>query len=95
MSLGAASAVWFAAAAALRLVDWTPLGAVVLNVVVFGLAIPLTWRYRDGGTPAKFRRTRFDIPLRALAAGAVAVVTTASSRIGSLRLGHVRAISDL
>ncbi len=88
VSLGAASAVWFAAAAALRLVDWTPLGAVVLNVVVFGIAIPLTWRYRDGGTPAKFRRTRFDIPLRALAAGVVvAVVTTASSRIGSFASG--------
>ena len=88
VSLGAASAVWFAAAAALRLVDWTPLGAVVLNVVVFGIAIPLTWRYRDGGAPAKFRRTRFDIPLRALAAGVVvAVVTTASSRIGSFASG--------
>ena len=88
VSLGAASVVWFAAAAALRLVDWTPLGAVILNVVVFGVTIPLTWRYRAGGVPAKFRRTRFDIPLRALAAGiVVAVVTTASSSIGSFASG--------
>jgi uncharacterized membrane protein (GlpM family) len=87
-SLGVASAVWLAAAAALRLVDWTPLGAVILNVVVFGITIPLTWRYRAGGAPAKFRRTRFDIPLRALAAGiVVAVVTTASSSIGSFASG--------
>ena len=88
VSLGAASVVWFAAAAALRMVDWTPLGAVVLNVVVFAITIPLTWRYRAGGVPAKFRRTRFDIPLRALAAGiVVAVVTTASSSIGSFTSG--------
>jgi uncharacterized membrane protein (GlpM family) len=88
VSLGAASVVWLAAAAALRLVDWTPLGAVILNVVVFGITIPLTWRYRAGGVPAKFRRTRFDIPLRALAAGiVVAIVTTASSSIGSFASG--------
>jgi uncharacterized membrane protein (GlpM family) len=88
VSLGVASAVWFAAAAALRLVDWTPLGAVLLNVAVFAMTIPLTWRYRAGGVPAKFRRTRFDIPLRALAAGiVVAVVTTASSSIGSFASG--------
>jgi len=88
VSLGAASVVWLAAAAALRLVDWTPLGAVILNVVVFGITIPLTWRYRASGVPAKFRRTRFDIPLRALAAGiVVAIVTTASSSIGSFASG--------
>jgi uncharacterized membrane protein (GlpM family) len=88
VSLGVASAVWLVAAAALRLVDWTPLGAVILNVVVFGMTIPLTWRYRAGGAPAKFRRTRFDIPLRALAAGiVVVVVTTASSSIGSFASG--------
>jgi uncharacterized membrane protein (GlpM family) len=88
VSLGAASVVWLAAAAALRLVDWTPLSAVILNVVVFGITIPLTWRYRAGGVPAKFRRTCLDIPLRALAAGiVVAVVTTASSSIGSFASG--------
>ena len=38
-----------AAAAALRSVDWTPLSAVTLNVVVFAVTIPLTWRYRAGG----------------------------------------------
>ena len=88
VSLGVASVVWLAAAAALRLIDWTPLSAVILNVVVFGITIPLTWRYRAGGVPAKFRRTRLDIPLRALAAGiVVAVVTTASSSIGSFASG--------
>ena len=31
VSLGAATALWFAVAAALRLVDWTPLGAMAIN----------------------------------------------------------------
>ena len=88
VSLGAASVVWLAAVAALRLVGWTPLSAVLLNLMVFAIAIPLTWRYRAGGVPAKFRRTRFDIPLRAFAAGiVVAVVTAASSSIGSFTSG--------
>ena len=57
--------VWFAAAAILRLIDWTPLGALVLNAVVFGITIPLSWRYRATGPMRKFLRTPFDIPLRA------------------------------
>ncbi len=88
VSLGAATALWFAAAAALRMVDWTPLGAVAVNAVAFAVTIPLSWRYRTGGRPAKFVRTRFDIPLRALTVAiVVAVVTTASSSIGSFASG--------
>jgi uncharacterized membrane protein (GlpM family) len=65
--------VWFAAAGIFRLIDWTPLGAVALNVVVFGTTIPLSWRYRASGPLRKFLRTPFDIPLRALAAGMFAL----------------------
>jgi uncharacterized membrane protein (GlpM family) len=87
-SLGLAILVWFAVAALLRLVAWTPLSAVVLNAVVFAVTIPLSWRYRASAPPRKFLRTAFDIPLRALAAGiVVAVVTTASYRIGSFASG--------
>jgi uncharacterized membrane protein (GlpM family) len=86
MSVGVSLAIWFAVAAVLRMVDWTPLGAVALNAVVFAITIPLSWRYRDAGPLRKFLRTPFDIPLRALAAAVVvAVVTTASYSIGSLR----------
>ena len=76
-------------AALLHLVDWTPLTArVVLNAVVFGVTMPLSWRYRASGPPKKFLRTRFDIPLRALAAAiVVAIVTTASYSIGSFASG--------
>jgi len=88
LSLGVAIVVWFAVAAALRLVHWTPLSAVALNVLVYAVTIPLCWRYRTSGSPRKFLRTAFDIPLRALAAAiVVAVVTTASTSIGSFASG--------
>jgi uncharacterized membrane protein (GlpM family) len=88
LSLGVAMAVWFVAAAALRLFVWTPLSATLLNVAVFGLTVPLSWRYRTSGPPAKFIRRTYDIPLRALtAAVVVAIVTTASYSIGSFLSG--------
>ncbi len=88
VSLAIAIMVWFAGAAALRLVVWTPLTALVLNVAVFGMTVPLSWRYRTSGPPKKFLRTPFDIPLRAItAAVVVAIVTTASSSIGSFASG--------
>ena len=88
LSLSVSLLVWFAATAVFRLVDWTPLTAVLLNVVVFGVTVPLSWRYRETGPPKKFLRTRYDIPLRAIAAAiVVAIVTTASYRIGSFASG--------
>ena len=88
VSLGGAGIVWFAIAAALRLVEWTPLSAVALNVVIYAVTIPLSWRFRGSAGPVAFVRTRFDIPLRALTAAlVVAVVTAASSSIGSFASG--------
>jgi uncharacterized membrane protein (GlpM family) len=80
--------IWFVVAGILRLIEWTPLTAVVLNAVVFAVTIPSSWRYRASGPPKKFLRTPFDIPMRALAAGVVvATVTTASYSIGSFASG--------
>jgi hypothetical protein len=88
LSLGVSLLIWFAVTAVFRLIDWTPLSAALLNVVVFGITIPLGWRYRTSGPPKKFLRTRYDIPLRAIAAAIVAaIVTTASHRIGSFASG--------
>jgi uncharacterized membrane protein (GlpM family) len=88
VSLGGAGIVWFAIAAALQLVEWTPLTAVALNVVIYAVTIPLSWRFRGSAGPVAFVRTRFDIPLRALTAAlVVAVVTAASSSIGSFASG--------
>ena len=88
VSLGVALAAWFAVTAVLRLLVFTPLGAVALNATVFAVTIPLSWRYRISGPPKQFLRTAFDIPLRALAAAiVVATVTTASYSIGSFASG--------
>jgi len=88
VSLSIAILVWFAGAAALRLVVWTAATAFLLNLVVFGITVPLSWRYRTSGPPKKFLRRPFDIPLRAITAGiVVAIVTTASTRIGSFASG--------
>jgi uncharacterized membrane protein (GlpM family) len=88
LSLGVALLVWFACAALLRQYDWTPLSALILNAAVYAVTIPLSWRYRSSAPPKKFLRTRYDIPLRALAAATVVVVvTTASHSIGSFASG--------
>jgi len=88
LSLGIAMAIWFVGAAALRFFDWTPLTAFLLNVVVFGATVPLSWRYRTSGPTPKFLRTAYDIPLRAITAAiVVAIVTTASHSIGSFVSG--------
>jgi uncharacterized membrane protein (GlpM family) len=88
VSLGGAGVLWLAIAAVLRTVDWTPIGAVAINVLVFAVTVPWSWRFRGSGGPVKFVRTRYDIPLRALTAAlVVAVVTAASSSIGSFASG--------
>jgi uncharacterized membrane protein (GlpM family) len=88
LSLGVSLLVWFACAGLLRVFDWTVLSALVLNVAVYAVIVPLSWRYRSSAPPRKFLRTRYDIPLRALAAALVVViVTTASHSIGSFASG--------
>jgi uncharacterized membrane protein (GlpM family) len=88
LSVSVAIIVFFVAAAALRAVAWTPLTAFVLDVAVFGVTVPLSWRYRTSGPPAKFIRSRWDISVRALSAAiVVVVVTTISTSIGSFASG--------
>jgi hypothetical protein len=89
LSMAAATAVWFAAVAALRLVDWTAASAVTLNLATFAITIPATARYRAGVQVRKqVKRMRYDLPLRAATAAlVVAVVTTASHHIGSFASG--------
>jgi uncharacterized membrane protein (GlpM family) len=87
-SLGLSLFAWFVCAALLRQVSWTPFAALGLNAAVYAVTIPLSWRYRSSAAPKKFLRTRYDIPLRALAAATVVViVTTASNSIGSFASG--------
>jgi uncharacterized membrane protein (GlpM family) len=88
-SLGLATLVWFGAVALLRLITWTIPGALVLNAVVLAGTIPLSIRYRGVADPReRLKRTPYDIPLRAVAVAlVVAIVTTASSWIGSYMSG--------
>src|SRR5207248_9492177 len=89
LSIGTATLIWFAAAAALRLVDWTPTSALALNTAVFAITVPLSARYRNASLrPDLLKRTQYDLLLRgASAALVVAVVTTASHWIGSFASG--------
>src|SRR5215469_8723942 len=66
--------IWFIAAALLRAVAWTPLTVALLNIVVFGTTIPLSWRFRASGPMRKFLRTPYDIPLRAAAAAVTVAI---------------------
>jgi uncharacterized membrane protein (GlpM family) len=88
-SLGAAMLVWFGCAAALQMVTWTPVTAIALDVAVFGFTIVASHRYLTAMPPGHaVKRTYLDIPMRALAAAlVVAIVTTASHRIGSFMSG--------
>src|SRR5260221_8569584 len=89
LSLGAATLVWFAAAALLQSIEWTPASALAVSAVVFACTIPLSARYRAAAVPTQgIQRTPYDLPLRAAAvAVVVAVVTTASHWIGSFASG--------
>src|SRR5262245_13022155 len=89
LSLGGSIVVWFVAAAALRLVDWTAASVLALHAVVFGVCLPASARYRPAVAPRKrIRRTPYGLPLRAAAAAlGGAVVTTASHWIGSFASG--------
>jgi uncharacterized membrane protein (GlpM family) len=89
ISLSVAALVWFCLAAALRLVDWTPASALLLNALVLAVTIAASARFRREAIARKdIKRTRYDLPLRATAAAlVVAVVTSASHRIGSFASG--------
>jgi hypothetical protein len=82
VSLGTAVIVWFALAYLIRLIDWTLLGGIAVNVVTFAICLPLMQRFRHAKMPLITRRW-YDIPLRAvLVATLVGAVVTLSATIG-------------
>jgi len=89
VSLAFAYLVWFVCAALTRLVDWTVTSAVLLNIVVFPLAILAGTRFRSAGA-AKVRVafTGTDLAWRAgVVTLCVIIVTAASNSIGSFASG--------
>lgn len=89
VGLGGALLVWSGGAAVMHQVSWTPLGAVLLNVIVFAFTISASRRFRtEGPSPGVLKAAPRDIALRAFTVAVfVVLVTAASHRIGSLASG--------
>jgi uncharacterized membrane protein (GlpM family) len=88
LSLGGAFLVWFACAALSRLVDWSATSAVLLNAVVYPLAILAGRRFLADGAIKRVEFTAADLIWRAgVVTLCVIVVTAASNSIGSYASG--------
>lgn len=84
LSLGGAFLVWLCTVFLLRLVDWSATGAVILNAVIYPLAILAARRYRIPGAAKRVEVTGADLAWRAgVVTLCVIVVTAASNPIGS------------
>ncbi|MGY4355055.1 putative membrane protein (GlpM family) [Bradyrhizobium sp. i1.3.6] len=82
VSAGSAVAVWIVLASIIRLFDWTLTAGLAVNLVAFGICIPLLARYRHVKMPLVTRRW-YDIPFRAsLVATLVAIVVSTSGWVG-------------
>ena len=82
VSLAAAVGVWIVLALAARTVGWTLPEAVLLNVVVFAVCLPVSRWFRSASMPPTVRR-RYDVPLRAgMVVALVVSVVVLSARVG-------------
>lgn len=82
VSVGSAVAVWIVLASIIRLFDWTLMAGLALNLITFGICIPLLAQYRHVKMPLVTRRW-YDIPFRAsLVATLVAIVVSTSGWVG-------------
>jgi hypothetical protein len=89
LSLAVAQVVWFILAFTIVRLDWTLVPVVIANVVAFTFCIALTQRLRHAKMPLVTRRW-YDVPMRALlVACLVAVVITASNRLGAEASGVI------
>jgi hypothetical protein len=87
LSLAAAMAVWTVLALVVRSLEWTLVGAVILNLAVIPVCAAIGRRLRETAMPLVTRRW-YDIPLRAaMAALLVAVVVGLSARVGAAVTG--------
>jgi uncharacterized membrane protein (GlpM family) len=88
VSLGGAFIVWFGAASLTRFVSWDAGAAVLLNAVVFPLAIVAGTRFRVAGAIRRVHLTAADLAWRAgVVTLCVIIVTAASYSIGSFASG--------
>ncbi len=83
-SLGGAFLVWLGTVFLLRLVDWSATGAVILNAVVYPIAIFAAGSFRVTGAIKRVEFTGADLAWRAgVVTFCVILVTAASNSIGS------------
>jgi uncharacterized membrane protein (GlpM family) len=84
LSLGGAFLIWLATVFLLRLFDWNATGAVILNAVVYPIAILAARRFRVAGAVKRVEVSGADLAWRAgVVTLCVILVTAASSSIGS------------
>lgn len=84
VSLGGAFLVWLGAVFLARLFDWSATGAVLLNAVIYPIAIYAGSRFRVTGTIKRVSLSATDLAWRAAVVTlCVIVVTAASNSIGS------------
>jgi hypothetical protein len=87
VSLLSALAAWVALATALRAIEWTLVGALLLNAAVYAACLPLAAHFRHAAMPV-YRRRWYDAPLRALLmCGIVTAVLGLSARVGPVTIG--------
>ena len=87
VSVGGAVASWFAVAFLLRSVSWTFLTVAAANLVIYGVCIALTHRYRHVKMP-RIETRWTDVLVRAfLVACLVAAVVGLSGRVGPIITG--------
>jgi hypothetical protein len=83
ISIGGGLASWLALVLTIRATEWTLLGAVLANAVVYAICIPLGARFRHVKMPIVTRRW-YDVPLRAaMVATLVATLVSVSGRVGA------------
>jgi len=84
LSLGGAFMIWLVTVFVLRLVDWSTAGAVILNAVIYPIAIFAARRFRIAGAIKRVELSGADLAWRVgVVTFCVIVVTAASSSIGS------------
>lgn len=82
VSFGAAVGVWITLATLMRMIHWSLLGGVAVNIIAFAICLPLMRRHRHVRMPLITRRW-YDIPLRAaLVSTLVATVVILSGWVG-------------
>ncbi|WP_426612192.1 hypothetical protein [Bradyrhizobium sp. McL0616] len=82
VSCGSAVAVWIVLASIIKQFDWSLTAGLAVNLIAFGICIPLLAGYRHVKMPLVTRRW-YDIPMRAaLVATLVAIVVSTSGWVG-------------